>query len=44
MEELLSRPSVFGLGDLRLDPLYDGLRDDPRYAELVRRLERQIER
>jgi TolB-like protein/Flp pilus assembly protein TadD len=44
MEELLSRPSVFGLGDLRLDPLYDGLRDDPRFPELVRRLERQIER
>ncbi|MCL7956606.1 MAG: tetratricopeptide repeat protein [marine benthic group bacterium] len=44
MEELLSRPSVFGLGDLKLDPLYDGLRDDPRFPELVRRLERQTER
>ena len=28
---MLSRPSFFGLGDLKLDPLYDELRGDPRY-------------
>jgi len=44
MEEMLSRPSVFGLGDLRLDPLYDSLRDDPRFQSLVTRAERLIER
>jgi TolB-like protein/Tfp pilus assembly protein PilF len=43
MEELLSRPSVFGLGDLMLDPLYDELREDPRYEGLVRQAEAQIE-
>ena len=43
MEELLSRPSVFGLGDLALDPLYDELREDPRWEELVRRAEALIE-
>jgi TolB-like protein len=43
MEELVSRPSVFGLGDLKLDPLYDGIRDDPRFQALIPRLEQQIE-
>jgi TolB-like protein len=43
MEELLSRPSVFGLGDLKLDPLYDELREDPRYEGLIRQAEAQIE-
>jgi hypothetical protein len=43
MDELLSRPSVFGLGDLKLDPLYDSLRGDPRYRELILKAERQIE-
>ena len=43
MEELLSRPSVFGLGDLKLDPLYDELREDPRYEGLIRKAEGQIE-
>ncbi|HUT76057.1 MAG TPA: hypothetical protein VM285_00110, partial [Polyangia bacterium] len=43
MEEMVSRPSVFGLGDLKLDPLYDGIRDDPRFQALIQRLEQQIE-
>ena len=43
MGELLSRPSVFGLGDLKLDPLYDELREDPRYEGLIRKAEGQIE-
>ena len=44
MEAMLSRPSVFGLGDLRLDPLYDELREDPRWEGLVQKAEAQIER
>ena len=43
MEQLLSRPSVFGLGDLTLDPLYDPLREDPRYEALIRQAEGLIE-
>jgi TolB-like protein/Tfp pilus assembly protein PilF len=43
MEELLSRPSVFGLGDLKLDPLYDELREDPRWEDLIQQAEAQIE-
>jgi hypothetical protein len=43
MEELLSRPSVVGLGDLKLDPLYDELREDPRWDGLVRKAEAQVE-
>jgi hypothetical protein len=44
MEELLSRPSVFGIGDLKLDPLYDQLREDPRWEGLVQMAEALIER
>ncbi len=43
MEVMLSRPSFFGLGDLKLDPLYDSLRDDPRFQALIPRVEQQIE-
>ena len=43
LEEMASRPSFLGLGDLNLDPLYDGIRDDPRFQALSRRLESQIE-
>jgi TolB-like protein len=44
IESILSRPHSFGLGDLTLDPLYDVLRSDPRFAALVTRLEEMIER
>jgi len=43
MEAMVSHPSVFGLGDLKLDPLYDGIRDDPRFQAMIPRLESQIE-
>jgi len=43
IEVMLSQPSFFGLGDLKLDPLYDELREDPRWEELVRLAEAQIE-
>ena len=43
VDEMLSRPSFLGLGDLKLDPLYDGLREDPRFQGLIPRLEQQIE-
>lgn len=43
MEVRLSRPSVFGLGDLKLDPLYDSLRGDPRFQGLIQKTERLIE-
>jgi TolB-like protein/Tfp pilus assembly protein PilF len=44
LEEMASRPSFLGLGDLNLDPLYDGIRDDPRFQALIQRVESQIER
>jgi len=43
MEDMLSHTGVLGLGDLKLDPLYDGIRDDPRFQALIRNLESQIE-
>ncbi len=43
IEVMLSRPSFFGLGDLKLDPLYDALREDPRYEGLSRQAEGLIE-
>ena len=43
MEAMLSRPNVFGLGDLTLDPLYDEVRQDPRWEGLVRRAEELVE-
>jgi len=43
IDELQSRPSTIGLGDLTLDPLYDGLRADPRWEERVRRAESLVQ-
>lgn len=43
IEVMLSRPSFFGLGDLKLDPLYDPLREDSRYEGLIRQAEGLIE-
>ena len=43
IEVMLSRPSFFGLGDLKLYPLYDPLREDPRYEALIRQAERLME-
>jgi len=43
MEIMLSHPSIFGLGDLKLDPLYDSLRSDPRFQALIPQLEQMIE-
>jgi hypothetical protein len=43
MEVMLSRPSFLGLGDLKLDPLYDSLRDDARFQALIPRAEQLIE-
>jgi TolB-like protein/Tfp pilus assembly protein PilF len=43
LDEMVSRPSFLGLGDLKLDPLYDGIRDDQRFQALIRRVESQIE-
>jgi len=43
MEIMLSQPSIFGLGDLKLDPLYDSLRSLPRFQALIPQLEQMIE-
>jgi TolB-like protein/Tfp pilus assembly protein PilF len=43
IEVMLSRPSLLGLGDLKLDPLNDQLREDPRYEALIREAEQLIE-
>jgi len=39
IETLLSRPADLGPGDLKLNPIYDGMRNDPRFVELVSRAE-----
>jgi serine/threonine-protein kinase len=33
---LLENPSRFGVGALRLDPIWDPIRDDPRFQEIVK--------
>ena len=39
LDTLASIPSLLSAASLALDPVYDSLRDDPRYAALVRKLE-----
>jgi serine/threonine-protein kinase len=39
LDTLASIPSLLSAAMVRLDPSYDSLRDDPRYAALVRKLE-----
>jgi serine/threonine-protein kinase len=39
LDTLASIPSELSAASLRLNPVYDSLRDDPRYAELLRKLE-----
>jgi TolB-like protein/Tfp pilus assembly protein PilF len=43
LEETQTRPSGIGLGELELDPLYDPLRDDPRWQALIERAEELTE-
>jgi serine/threonine-protein kinase len=37
LERLATIPSYLAPGQLRLDPLYDPLRDDPRFQDLLER-------
>ncbi len=43
LEYMASHPGVLGLGDLKLDPLYDGIRDEPRFQALIRDVESQVQ-
>ena len=43
LEYMASHPGVLGLGDLKLDPLYDGIRDETRFQALIREVEGQVE-
>ena len=40
LDELLSRPSQLSVSQLRLDPLYDPLRDNPRFQALLAKYEK----
>ena len=35
LRDMLQRPCMVGLGELRLDPTWDSLRSDPRFQQLV---------
>ena len=37
IEQLLARPGTFSVHELRLDPDFDPIRDDPRYLALLRK-------
>jgi len=40
LEDLLSRPSSVSVGKLRIDPIYDPLRDEPRFRALLSKNDR----
>jgi serine/threonine-protein kinase len=37
LDELLSIPSLVSTATIRLNPMYDGLRDDPRYRKMMQK-------
>ena len=37
IEQLLARPGTFSVHELRLDPEFDPIRNDPRYLALLRK-------
>ena len=40
LEQLLSNPTMFSIHEMKLDPIWDRLRGDPRYAALLERFDR----
>jgi len=39
LAEIMSRPGRLGVGALRLDPIWDPIRDDPRFQEIIEQRE-----